>query len=210
MNLSKDFEGRVERAFQQRIYLVKVEWPSKDFLDCSFSILGTTKNTYYVTYEKCAFKCTCPDHLRRKCLCKHILFVLLRMLKFGRDFVNANQSSILNDNQENDVLEPVLQKLRDFLLESYDRQHFDFRLLEPNDVAAPDVISEEVKQKPYEFDECAICFEDFAKDGVVPDEDIVFCRYSCGKSLHADCFSKWADQKEDVTCVYCRAPWFEK
>ena len=35
-------------------------------------------------------------------------------------------------------------------------------------------------------------------------EPIVFCRYSCGNSMHADCFEKWKAHTDKNICVYCR------
>jgi hypothetical protein len=55
--------------------------------------------------------------------------------------------------------------------------------------------------------ECPICVFDME-----PDEDIVWCKASCGQNFHKDCFEQWKISKRGgrVTCVYCRAEWQEE
>lgn len=71
--------------------------------------------------------------------------------------------------------------------------------------------AEKVEQRPVDRDDsCAICCSEFegAKAG---DPALVFCRYSCGKSLHSECFemlkSFEASKGNRLLCVYCRQPW---
>jgi hypothetical protein len=44
-----------------------------------------------------------------------------------------------------------------------------------------------------------------------PNENIVWCKASCGQNFHKDCFEQWKRSKNGgrVTCVYCRAEWQE-
>jgi hypothetical protein len=43
------------------------------------------------------------------------------------------------------------------------------------------------------------------------DEELVWCKASCGQNFHKDCFEQWKMSKHGgrVTCVYCRAQWQE-
>ena len=54
--------------------------------------------------------------------------------------------------------------------------------------------------------ECPICVFDMD-----PNENIVWCKASCGQNFHKDCFEQWKRSKNGgrVTCVYCRAEWQE-
>ena len=54
--------------------------------------------------------------------------------------------------------------------------------------------------------ECPICVFDMSSD-----EDIVWCKASCGQNFHKLCFDQWRRSKNggQVTCVYCRAIWQE-
>lgn len=44
-------------------------------------------------------------------------------------------------------------------------------------------------------------------------EALVWCKSSCGNNMHKQCFDKWAASRrssgQEVTCVYCRAPWHD-
>lgn len=57
--------------------------------------------------------------------------------------------------------------------------------------------SQKGKQKPIDKDDdCPICCEGL----LATKEPIVFCKV-CGKSVHQDCFARWAKR----TCVFCRS-----
>ena len=67
---------RIDRARTQRLYLVQRSEVSG--LSCDFVVLGSTGNVYDVRVSKIP-TCSCPDHARGN-LCKHILFVLLKVI----------------------------------------------------------------------------------------------------------------------------------
>jgi len=53
------------------------------------------------------------------------------------------------------------------------------------------------------LEDCAICYEQMTSS-----EDLVFCKYVCGNSVHAGCFNMWKRAcGRNVTCVYCRKKW---
>jgi len=59
-----------------------------------------------------------------------------------------------------------------------------------------------VQQKEIDKDDdCPICLEKLLND-----EEIVYCKYSCGKSIHKICMNKWIKIKGPF-CVYCRGNW---
>lgn len=54
---------------------------------------------------------------------------------------------------------------------------------------------------------CLVCIET-----LLDERRLVWCRDSCGQSVHADCLSQWIDQREQSdleppSCVHCRQPW---
>jgi len=51
-------------------------------------------------------------------------------------------------------------------------------------------------------DLCLICIDDLENG-----EDIDFCKGSCGKYVHVECFQMWCKSKGVKTCVFCRAEW---
>jgi hypothetical protein len=61
-------------------------------------------------------------------------------------------------------------------------------------------------RKPIEGD-CPICV--FPMEA--GEEELVWCKASCGQNFHKECFDQWKTSKNGgrVTCVYCRAEWQE-
>ncbi len=69
---------RILRAKTQRLYLIHRGAIENN--QCEFAVLGSTGNIYNVTMKHLP-KCTCPDFTRgHNHLCKHILFVLLKVM----------------------------------------------------------------------------------------------------------------------------------
>lgn len=86
-----DFTTRVTRALSQRIYLM-----NKHQLDGVFvlEIMGNSKSSYRVTIGD-EIHCSCPDHNVRGKLCKHLLFVLIRLFKFPIEYIANYQSTFI-------------------------------------------------------------------------------------------------------------------
>lgn len=75
---------RIQRSLNQRICLLK------DIGDHCYSVCSSRPNTttrYSVKLSAIGLKhtCTCPDYERRKDNCKHIFFVLFRVLRVSQD-----------------------------------------------------------------------------------------------------------------------------
>ncbi|KAH3960070.1 hypothetical protein HBH70_227910 [Parastagonospora nodorum] len=60
-------------------------------------------------------------------------------------------------------------------------------------------------------EECPICYDDTPLSSCAPGE-VVWCRSSCGRSVHASCFEDWRAQCADrtLTCMVCRESWDEE
>jgi flagellar biosynthetic protein FliO len=72
-------EERKNRAFNQNIYLLKMFQP-KNIYERIFHVIGSTGNLYSVSINEHS-SCTCPDNTQNKNICKHIYFILLRVMK---------------------------------------------------------------------------------------------------------------------------------
>jgi len=56
-------------------------------------------------------------------------------------------------------------------------------------------------------DDCAICMEECRN---TPLSELVWCKASCGRSVHSTCFQQWRTERAYHTplrCVFCRATW---
>ncbi|OCK83899.1 hypothetical protein K432DRAFT_321429 [Lepidopterella palustris CBS 459.81] len=62
-------------------------------------------------------------------------------------------------------------------------------------------------RRPIE-EHCPICYTAMAE---LPLEALVWCKASCGQSVHRECFDKWRRSRPHasvpLTCVLCRQPW---
>lgn len=191
---------RIGRAFQHRLYLIDKKPVVGDNPDrlaaCEFFVLGATGNVYSVRLDRMP-SCTCPD-FKKGNTCKHILFVMLRVLKLPVDDPRVWQKALLTSelqelqhisclNEENVLAsQKVRARFREIAGSNSGKEERDRKV-----------------QRDLEGD-CPVCYEplDRAK------EDVVFCRV-CGNNVHRDCFMRWSKSKREgtVTCVYCRAPW---
>ena len=72
---------RIERCFTDNLYLVEsIPQNSKEEKKRIYLIMGSTGNVYSVVITNKP-TCTCPDFRQRKKRCKHIYFVLIRIMK---------------------------------------------------------------------------------------------------------------------------------
>ncbi len=59
-------------------------------------------------------------------------------------------------------------------------------------------------------EQCSICFDGEPLSSL-PASSLTWCRSSCGRSVHRDCFTTWRTQcladERDVRCAFCRTPW---
>ena len=172
---------RIERCYTDNIYLIESFPPDDDEDDPErkYKIMGHSGNVYTVTISKHP-KCTCPDFFLRRNRCKHIFFVLMRIMNID----NYTDSSYTNDEliEMFNNIPPIAQNLM------YKGSAI------PNE-------GKEVEQKFEKGDICPICL-----DPLENGKDLDFCRYSCGKTIHSKCFSMWERTKGSI-CVFCRANW---
>ncbi|OLP84409.1 hypothetical protein AK812_SmicGene34728 [Symbiodinium microadriaticum] len=74
---------RIDRALEQRLYLLKLE-RHRAGAGGLFHVLGSTGNVYTVNVGTKP-SCDCPDFLKGRGPCKHILFIWLRVLQLEED-----------------------------------------------------------------------------------------------------------------------------
>ena len=149
--------------------------------DCpmeTVELAGSTGNVYTVSISHVP-TCTCPNFVKGNPQCKHILYVLIKMLKAP------------------ERLQYQLAFLTNELREIFDHAG-------PLPVEKLDDSDKDGKRKPVEGD-CPICCDDLEPAA----EEIVWCRAACGNNLHKSCFDRWKASKRggQVTCPYCRTPW---
>ncbi|GIL74514.1 hypothetical protein Vretimale_2209 [Volvox reticuliferus] len=179
-----------------------------------FHVLGATGNVYTVRISRNPH-CSCPDFGKGH-LCKHILFVMLRVLRQSPENPVIWQRALLTHEVE-EVLGPLAATGngagtvdQSVLATERVRQRYAAITSGAAAQGEPGSTGGVVGvQRPVEG-ECPICYENLVASGRGPAEAITFCT-SCGNNMHKDCFDRWATSKrssgQTVTCVYCRAPW---
>jgi hypothetical protein len=203
---SQNTLDRIERALSQRMYLIarKPSDPKQPLLR-DFVVLGSVGNVYNVSICHTP-TCECPD-FRKGYICKHILFIFLKVLRVPQTSPLVYQKALLSnelkdifDNAPKDPTEDVLAD--DAVREKYQEvtgenvTHLQSKKRKQSDIRRL-VLPGEL---------CPICYDEMNEK-----EDLVWCETQCGRNVHRNCFEQWANQKqscqETVTCVYCRAKW---
>ncbi len=195
--LDWQFSSRIDRAFKQRIYLIEATHLSSEDNNIIrkkegdaffFEIMGNSGTAYGISMiENGNIHCTCPDHNINGNLCKHLLFVLIRVLGFNKDSVFTDYYIPVHEEQNEEF------KISPLTVERC------IRYMEHREILQ----TKEGKRDVNKEDPCPICLEDLG------DEPLLWCKTQCGNSVHRSCFMKWCEKKSrgQATCVLCRAQW---
>ena len=200
---------RIDRALHQRLFLIESSAPST----CSqhsgpsvtFSVLGSTGNVYEVTLSKVP-SCSCPDSAKGN-LCKHLLFVMLRVVGLTSHHQLVYQSAYLTGElvEINALLQTRLQLLgRDVVAnQNVKKVLADMR----KGIKVDDGDSKAVARKDVGGVDCPICFENLGSTL----SELSYCKGTCGTNFHKECIKMWTRQTSNQisgpTCPACRQEW---
>eukprot|EP00271_Cylindrocystis_brebissonii_P017222 TRINITY_DN4390_c0_g1_i1.p1 TRINITY_DN4390_c0_g1~~TRINITY_DN4390_c0_g1_i1.p1 ORF type:complete len:389 (-),score=31.88 TRINITY_DN4390_c0_g1_i1:867-2033(-) len=87
---------RIDRALVHRLFLIDCSQVQEEAsgLSCHFTVLGATGNVYMTTVSR-EPSCTCPDAAKGN-TCKHLLFVMMRVLRCQEDDPRIWQRALLS------------------------------------------------------------------------------------------------------------------
>lgn len=193
---SADTSARIMRALSQRLFLVNREDCSDDVKGVAqkFAVLGSTGNLYDVVINRLP-SCTCPDRAKGH-LCKHIIFVMVRVLGVPRNSPLVYQVALLQ-NELLDIFTNAPEtaaaavQAKDAVVTAYKQTVKG----EPDPAAADQAPKND---KVCEGD-CPVCFEDLAGG------DPVDSCLTCKNYIHKECVKMWLAVQ--TTCCYCRQEW---
>lgn len=170
---------RKEKAANQRLYLIDCLSKNKD--EWNFDIEGSTGTIYKVYLNTKIQKCNCLDFCTRGILCKHILFVILRVAGDKKTF---NKISI--DNKTS--IYEINPKFSSFIKRRI-KTRTDYTDKTDDNIVLKD-------------DPCAICYEDIAEN--INKKLLKQCKH-CKFVYHSGCLTVWLRRKN--TCPMCRSEW---
>lgn len=189
---------RIHRALQQRFFLISQEDSSTDDnVHRTFVVLGSTGNVYNVDIRKHS-SCTCPDHGKSH-PCKHILFVLLKVLRVSPRSHLVYQKALLQVElreifRHADEITHCSVQAKNEVVRAYNER----MSVSGNSSNSADAVAINALRLEPEG-ECAICFD------IMTGKDTVKMCSTCKNFLHQECLEKWLSQS--ATCCYCRSVW---
>jgi len=172
---------RVQRALTERIHLLKVDE------DAVFHVVGSTGDNIYQVEIARGVDCTCPDCQQRGNICKHIIFVWVRVLRLSTDALDLEM--------DQELIDEIKEKMKNIPQLCYYPP--GSKVAEAADRPAT------ARRQPTKDNECPVCFQEF-EDA----DDLLWCKWSCGHNVHRECFMQWSRFQKTDTCVMCRQKFF--
>lgn len=175
------------RCMTQKIYLIET-LPILNENERSYVIMGSTGNVYNVMIKNEPI-CNCPDFLTRHNRCKHIYFVLIRIMN-----VHDEDKIIYTNNDLIEMFSNIPNITKNLIVDQNTKNMYN-NLKSTNQ-------NNKINKKNTD-DVCPICLDDLENG-----EELDYCKYSCGKQVHKLCFKMWSTHKEPL-CVFCRKNWVQ-
>jgi hypothetical protein len=180
---------RLERALSERIYLLKAKTEKvKSKTHWEFCIKAQSDRIYKIELNPFKFRCSCPDNTRNRRVCKHIMFIMVRVSGLSANDVGQLESNegkmtfSFYDTVHKAVNEKLKFLLNPELQEGQEKQE------------ATKEIPEDKLNEP-----CPICYEDLTKE-----EKLMDC-FTCHHWFHQECMDIWLKRAPELNCPYCRS-----
>lgn len=168
-------QNRLFRAMNEALYVISAhtgQTTTKEKPGWLFYIMGSTGKQYRVVFLKKKLVCSCPDFQEREEHCKHIYFILFRVLKLSKDDWHGSWDHVLSDRM-NKVFKNRIEakRKRKILLEEEQRTRKKTKVTGP-----------EFPKEP----RCRICFDD------LEEEQCVWTCNICRRTVsHEKCANEW-------------------
>jgi hypothetical protein len=151
-------------------------------IHCSYKLIITFKEDSTVNCNCFDWRCRCKGF---GISCKHILYVLINILKIDMNTVTNNVVSDENKIVFNEAFTSLYNTWFTSRLKQFKPSKRDISI----------------------YDEmCGICFTDFDQSNSIDSELLAILKCpKCAKLVHKDCMKCWLENSENKTCVYCRS-----
>ncbi len=182
---------RKGRGKTQNIFLIEMN--SESDKEKTFTVMGTTGNVYKVIIGA-EPACSCPDFQTRGNRCKHIYFILIRVMHVTN--TDEDQESF-SDSELQEMFDSMPKILNHLIADNTHRDTYN----ELKNKTSPEIKTVDKKSTD---DCCPICLDDLENT-----EELDYCKYSCGKAIHKTCFTMWM-KRNNANCVFCRQSWVQE
>ena len=130
--------ARKNRGLKERIYLLNAEYNDNTW---NLEVKASSKRIYKIKLDNTCAKCSCIDFKVRKKVCKHMYFILARIINFN----NINEVQDISDNIEN-ISNLLKEKLSNVIIDNDNNDNNNYQY-DKND-------------------NCCICFEEFGDESL--------------------------------------------
>lgn len=191
-----------------------------------FTVSGSSQQLYTVTLRATGeLACSCKDSAintrRLGCVCKHICFVVFRVLRIddpaflqrlrlSPEDVSSTCVNVLtgvlrvHDHERQPPSGPTISAYElDRLCRGITTQT-DLRDRSPSSPPACDFTT--IRRPPTAEDECPVCYMTLlgTPDLLGAPPALVGCP-DCGNAVHRECIARWLHHAPQPSCVYCRS-----
>lgn len=170
----------LEKSLQKRLYLIDAEMLGIN--NWKFIIEGSTEFIYTILIND-KLSCSCLDFSNKKLICRHINFIIKKVLK------NSEINKILNGETNISIFS---QRINLDLNEKFNNNlnpRFRHRF------------SIKESEEFIDFNEiCSVCFEN------LENENLLSCK-SCHNYFHEICINIWLSKGIRCSCPMCRNYW---
>jgi hypothetical protein len=193
--MSSDIQKLKTRANIQKLYLIFTHKYNQNDSFRKYEIKGSTGNVYTVNIQNKP-TCTCPDHIQRKRRCKHIYFVLIKIMKVSHDYEDKNE---FTDGELKTMFMNVPKITDNLMVDNVELTKY-LKYVEKMSNASYPLEMKKIK----EGDLCPVCLDELFDTN----ESLVHCKYSCGFGMHKLCFDVYNENVDGVVkCLFCHHEW---
>jgi hypothetical protein len=175
---------RKQRGKSQKIFLINQEIKNEN--TGNFAVAGTTGNVYDVVINEKP-SCSCPDFTTRRNRCKHIYFILIRILKIH---IDKEEQKIYSHEELREMFINMGNTCKALLVTDQQRKAY----LEACEKKDGKIVLKDTN------DNCLICF-----DPLDNGDPLIYCEYSCGRPIHQECIDilNKTQHLKTAKCLYC-------
>lgn len=186
-----DLRKRISRALSQRMFLVGQidKSNTRNGQSRMYNILGSTGNVYNIEIKKLP-SCTCPD-FERGHLCKHIIFVMVKVLHVPRKSELIFQKALMKTELAKIFADAPPAPQSEVIANT--------KVINAYNKVVGGLAVPCAPQKDPDGD-CPVCYETLLGNKKMLDS----CG-TCRNYIHKECLGQWLSVQRN--CVYCRAVW---